>query len=258
MVITLLITLTFAYIYGEYLKTKSIKSLSKSDAKQTSMLVFESLYSAMEKGWTKEDLKKIIQRLNNVNEDLKINIYRSKVVSEKFGIIKSDENIIKSNKDVAKAIKGEEILNILDNDHIEYFYPIVAKQNCLACHTNANIQDILGVITVAYPVVDLKVSLNDMINFFVIFIIVFSIFLFLVLFIEFDTYLLKPIKNFVTTINNISTSHDITKRIELDNNVEEINSMQIVFNNMLDSIEFQFYNDTLTKLPNRKKTIRDT
>ncbi|MCK5110835.1 MAG: EAL domain-containing protein [Arcobacteraceae bacterium] len=255
MVVTLFITLMFAYIYGEYLKTKSIKSLSKSDAKQTSMLVFESLYSAMEKGWTKEDLKKIIQRLNNVNEDLKINVYRSKVVSDKFGIIQNDENIIKSNKDVAKAIKGEEILNILDNDHIEYFYPIIAKQNCLACHTNANIKDILGVITVAYPVVDLKVSLNDMINFFVIFIVVFSIFLFLVLFIEFDTYLLKPIKNFVSTINNISSSHDITKRIELDNNVEEINSMQIVFNNMLDSIEFQFYNDNLTKLPNRKKLL---
>ena len=74
MIITLLVTLTFAYIYGEYLKGESIKSLSKSDAKQTSMLVFESLYSAMEKGWTKKDLEKIINRLNNVNKDLDINV----------------------------------------------------------------------------------------------------------------------------------------------------------------------------------------
>ena len=255
MVITLVITLTFAYLYGEYLKSKSIKTLSKSDAKQTSMLVFESLYSAMEKGWTKEDLKKIITRLNNVNKDLQIDVFRSKIVSDKFGIIQSNKDIIKNNKNIVKALNGKEILNILESDNIEYFYPIVTEQNCIHCHTNAKTGDILGVITITYPVIDLKVSLNDMINFFILFIIIFSVLLFLVLFIEFDTYLLKPIKNFVSTIHNISNSHDISKRIELNDNVEEINSMQAVFNDMLDSIEFQFYNDHLTHLPNRKKLI---
>jgi len=255
MVITLIVTLSFAYLYGEYLKSESIQSLSKSDAKQTSMLVFESLYSAMEKGWTKKDLEKIIHRLNNVNKDLEINVYRSAIVANKFGVIKKDQQAIQTNPDVARAIKGEEILNILESDNIEYFYPIVAKEDCLICHTNAKNDDILGVITIMYPIIDLKVSLNDMINFFILFIVIFSVLLFLVLFIEFDTYLLKPIKNFVSTLNNISSSHDITKRIELNDNVEEINSMQVVFNDMLDSIEFQFYNDTLTKLPNRKKLI---
>jgi len=255
MVITLIVTLSFAYLYGEYLKSESIQSLSKSDAKQTSMLVFESLYSAMEKGWTKKDLEKIIHRLNNVNKDLEINVYRSAIVANKFGVIKKDHQAIQTNPDVSRAIKGEEILNILESDNIEYFYPIVAKEDCLVCHTNAKNDDILGVITIMYPIIDLKVSLNDMINFFILFIVIFSVLLFLVLFIEFDTYLLKPIKNFVSTLNNISSSHDITKRIELNDNVEEINSMQVVFNDMLDSIEFQFYNDTLTKLPNRKKLI---
>jgi len=255
MVITLIVTLSFAYLYGEYLKSESIQSLSKSDAKQTSMLVFESLYSAMEKGWTKKDLEKIIHRLNNVNKDLEINVYRSAIVANKFGVIKKDQQAIQTNPDVSRAIKGEEILNILESDNIEYFYPIVAKEDCLICHTNAKNDDILGVITIMYPIIDLKVSLNDMINFFILFIVIFSVLLFLVLFIEFDTYLLKPIKNFVSTLNNISSSHDITKRIELNDNVEEINSMQVVFNDMLDSIEFQFYNDTLTKLPNRKKLI---
>lgn len=33
--------------------------------------------------------------------------------------------------------------------------------------------------------------------------------------------------------------------------------MQKVFNNMLDSLEYQFYNDELTSLPNRKKIIRN-
>ena len=252
---TLVVTLLIAYAYGEYLKNQSIKVLSKSDAKQTSMLIFESLYTAMEKGWTRDDLEKIMKRLNHVNKDLKVDVYRSEKVVENFGEISKDKVARETNQHIKNAMNGNEVLNILEDDKIEYFYPIIAENNCLTCHTKAKKGDILGVIDVNYPVVDLKVSLNDMINFFIFFIIIFTSILFLILFLELDRYLLKPIKNFVSTINIISKSHDITKRIDTKNDVDEIHSMQEVFNGMLDSIEFQFYNDTLTKLPNRKKLI---
>lgn len=57
-ILTLVITLGVAFIYGEYLKRDAIEKLTKIDAKKTSKLIFQSLYSAMEKGWNKEDLKK--------------------------------------------------------------------------------------------------------------------------------------------------------------------------------------------------------
>lgn len=253
--ITLIITLILAYVYGEYLKQDSIQSLSKSDAKQTSKLIFESLYSAMEKGWDRKDLEKIVNRLNNVNKELKINVYRSSVVAEDFGDIQKVKKARETNQNIISSMKGKEILNILENENIDYFYPIIAQKNCLKCHTKAKEGNIMGVINITYPVVDLKVSLSEMINFFIYFLIIFSVILFLILFIEFDKYLLKPIKNFVNTINTISSSHDITQRIEVIDDVQEISSMQEVFNNMLDSIEFQFYNDDLTKLPNRRKLI---
>lgn len=253
--ITLTVTLIFAYVYGEYLKADSIKKLSKADAQQTSKLVFESLYSAMEKGWDKEDLEKIIHRLNNVNKDLKINVYRSEVVVKDYEDIPKDKEMRQTNLSVQTALKNEEVLNILKSDNIDYYYPVVAKEKCLKCHISAKEDDVLGVINILYPVLDLKVSLNEMINFFIYFFIIFTIVLFLILFIEFDQYLLKPIKNFVTMINSISKSHDITRRIEPTDDVEEISSMQEVFNKMLDSIEFQFFNDNLTKLSNRRKLI---
>lgn len=255
MSITLIVTLTFAYLYGEYLKSESIKKLSKSDAKQTSQLVFESLYSAMEKGWNKEELENIVHRLNKVNKDLKISVYRSEVVVKDYDDIPRDKEVRESDISVQTALKNNEVLNILDNENIDYYYPIIAKENCLKCHVSAKVDDVLGVINILYPVVDLKVSLNEMINFFIYFFIIFTVILFLILFIEFDKYLLKPIKNFVKNINGISQSNDITKRIDLIDDVEEISSMQEVFNKMLDSIEFQFFNDHLTKLPNRRRLI---
>jgi hypothetical protein len=52
--ITMLFTLIAAYVYGEYMKKDAISNLAHVDAKKTSKLVFETLYSAMQRGWTKE------------------------------------------------------------------------------------------------------------------------------------------------------------------------------------------------------------
>jgi len=253
--ITLVVTLSFAYLYGEYLKTDAIKKLSKSDAKQTSQLVFESLYSAMAKGWNRQELENIVHRLNKVNKDLEINVYRSEVVVNDYGDIQKDKKTRETDISVQSALKNKEVLNILKNENIDYYYPIVAEENCLQCHLSAQKGDVLGVINILYPVIDLKVSLNEMISFFIYFLVIFTVVLFLILFIEFDKYLLRPIKNFVKIINGISKSNDITKRIDNIDNVEEISSMQEVFNKMLDSIEFQFFNDHLTQLPNRRRLI---
>ncbi|MFV0563520.1 EAL domain-containing protein [Malaciobacter mytili] len=252
---TLFVTLGVAFIYGEYLKKDAIEKLTKIDAKKTSKLIFQSLYSAMEKGWTKKDLANIIDRINTIDEEMVVNVYRSPIVAELYGDIENDEKARKANPFVKKALEKEEVLNIIDKSLIQFYYPIVAEKKCLTCHTNAQIGNVLGVIDIYYPVHDLKVSLTGMINFFAMFIILFSIIIFLALYFEFDKYLVKPIKKFVHIINEISENKDIKQRIQIDNKIEEITSMQKVFNNMLDSLEYQFYNDELTSLPNRKKLL---
>lgn len=253
MLTTLFFTLISAFIYGEYMKKNAISSLAHVDAKKTSMLVFESLYSAMQKGWNKEDLREIIVRLNHVDPDMKIDVYRGDLVAELFGAIDKDKQAITQNTDIQKALKGEEILNISNSNFIKYYYPVIAKEDCLRCHTNAKEDDVLGIIDVSYPVNNLKVSLDEMINFFITFIIVFSLVIFLAIFVEFNQYIIKPIKRFSNAIQSITKSHDMTKRVEVNDDIEEMDSIKNVFNVMLDSIEHQFYNDSLTGLENRRK-----
>jgi len=251
--ITMAVTLLFAFMYSEYMKKDAISNLAYVDAKKTSMLVFETLYSAMQRGWNKDDLREIIARLNTVDKNMKVDVYRSAVVAQLFGEIEKDRIARESNKDIAKAVKGEEVLNISDADFIEYYYPVAAKETCLKCHVNASVGDVLGVIDVSYPIEDLKVSLNEMINFFIIFIVVFSLIIYVAIFIELNQYLIKPIKNFSNVIKNITSSHDMKKRVEVNDNIEEIDSIKDVFNTMLDSIEHQFYFDSLTGLENRRR-----
>ena len=253
MLVTLFFTLICAFMYGEYMKKNAISSLAHVDAKKTSMLVFESLYSAMQKGWNKEDLREIIVRLNRVDPDMNIDVYRTDLVSQIFGDIERDKLAIKENIDIQKALLGEEVLNISNSNFIKYYYPVVATQDCIRCHTNVKERDVLGVIDVSYPVNNLKVSLDEMINFFIVFIIVFSLVIFLAIFVEFNQYIIKPIKKFSNAIQSITKSHDMTRRVEVNDNIEEIDSIKDVFNVMLDSMEYQFYNDSLTGLENRRR-----
>lgn len=253
--ITLTFSLTIAFVYTHYMKKEAIEKLSKVDAKKTTELIFQSLYSAMERGWTRTDLEKIISRLNSVDKNMVLNIYRGEEVSKQFGDILKDSNARKTDVFIQSAFLNNDILNVIDDSTIEYYYPIVAKQECLKCHTQAQEGNVLGVINIVYPIDDLKISLSSIINFFILFIILFSIVIFIALFIEFDRHLVKPIKKFITNINYISNHKDITKRVGTNNKITEIDSMQNVFNHMLDSLEYQFYHDELTTLPNRKKLI---
>lgn len=207
----------------------------------------------MQKGWTRNDIREVIGRLNSIDENMKVDVYRSEVVAGLFGDIKADKVKRENDSNVVKAIMGEEQLKISNTNSIEYFYPVVAKQECLKCHTNAKIDNVLGVIDISYPVKDLKVSLSEIINFFIIFLVVFSIVIFLAIFIELNIYLIRPIKNFANTIKSIITSQNMTERVSMDDDIEELDSIKNVFNTMLDSIEHQFYNDSLTGLENRRR-----
>lgn len=250
---TMGITLVFAFVYGEYMKKEAIVNLAHVDARKTSMLVFESLYSAMERGWNKNDLQSIIDRLNRIDDNMKIDVYRSGTVAGLFGEIERDKQFRESDPDIARAMAGEEILRTYSDDYIDYYYPVIAKNDCLRCHTNASVGNVLGVIHVSYPVEDLKVSMTQMINFFIFFIVIFSIVVYLAIFFELKKYLIKPIRDFVSVIKNITASNDIKKRVEVMDNIEEIDSIKDVFNAMLDSIEHQFYYDSLTGLENRRR-----
>ncbi|WP_345992124.1 EAL domain-containing protein [Sulfurimonas sp. HSL-1716] len=251
--ITMLLTLMTAFIYGQYMKKEAISSLAYVDAKKTSMFVFETLYSAMQRGWNKSDIYEIISRLNRVDPNMRINAYRSKIVADRFGDIDIDKNVRETESSIIKAMRGKEILDISQAGVIKYSYPVTAKNECIKCHTNAEIGDVLGVINVVYPIDNLKISLDEMINFFIVFIIIFSIVIFIAIFFELNIHLIKPIKNFSNVIRNITNSKDITKRVDVCDNIEEIDSIKDTFNEMLSSIEYQFYHDTLTGLENRKK-----
>jgi len=255
--ITMVCTLLVLFVYAEYMKKNAITKLAHVDAKKTSMLVFESLYSVMQRGWNRDDINEVIDRLNRVDSVMSVNVYRSALVAGLYGEIQKDKNSAQKSQLVADAMRGREVLNITDENNIEYYYPVIAKDKCLSCHSNAVEGDVLGTIEVSYPVENLQVSFSELINIFMIFFVVFSCVIFLLIFFELNRYIIVPIKRFSDTIKAITNSHDVKKRVLVDDNIEELDSIKDTFNSMLDSLEHQFYSDSLTGLQNRKRLAED-
>lgn len=257
-IISLVTSLAVAFLYGIYIKKRAVDDLARVDARKTSRLAFEALYSAMEKGWSKQELDAIINRLNEVEPQMKINAYRSPIVAELFGDHGNDKQIRESDPMVAKAMKGEDILT--GDDEIRYLYPIAVRQECITCHTNAKIGDINGVIDVRFPVANLKISLTTMINSFIVFFIFFTIIIFAVLYYKLNELLVQPIKQFIGMIQDIISNNDMAKRISLKTKILEVKNIENYFNKMLDSIQDYYEKlqelsdrDYLTGLYNRRK-----
>jgi diguanylate cyclase (GGDEF)-like protein len=252
----LVFTILSSYIYSEYIKDDAIEHLAHIDAKKTSLLAFEAVYVAMSNGMDKEEIDRVIERLNGINPKLEISIYRSNLVESLFGK-RDNYKDRESYPELISGLQGQEILSISPDDIVKYYYPVKAKKECQKCHVNADIGDTLGVIKIEYPTDEMKISLFDMINFFIVFVVAFSIIVFVALFLNFNNYLLRPIKEFVVLIDSIKKSKDIKQRVAVKDNIKEIKSMQTVFNEMLDSIESNFYNDELTGLKNRRSLLED-
>jgi len=257
-ILSLLASLAIAFVYGLYIKKRAIDDLARVDARKTSRMAFEALYSAMEKGWSKQELDSIILRLNEVEPNMRINAYRSPIVAALFGDRKHDKFAREHDPMVARAMKGEEILT--GDEEIRYLYPIAVKQNCLTCHTNAKIGDINGVIDVRYPVGNLKISLTTMINSFIIFFVFFTIVIFAILYIRLNALLVQPLKQFIGMIQEIISKNDMAKRVSLNTKILEVKNIENYFNKMLDSIQDYYEKlqqlsdrDYLTGLYNRRK-----
>ncbi|MFY9141517.1 diguanylate cyclase [Sulfuricurvum sp.] len=257
-IISLLASLSVAFLYGLYIKKRAVDDLARIDARKTSRMAFEALYSAMEKGWSKEDLDAIILRLNKVEPKMRINAYRSPIVAELFGEHSTDKQVREHDPMVLRAMKGEEVLT--GDDEIRYLYPIVVKKECISCHTNAKIGDINGVIDVRFPVANLKISLTTMINSFIIFFVLFTIIIFGFLYYKLNSLLVEPLKQFLLMIQEIISKNDMAKRVSLKTKILEVKNIENYFNKMLDSIQDYYEKlqqlsdrDYLTGLYNRRK-----
>ena len=210
----LAIALVLIFFLSGIVRDRAVHELARNDAQQTSKLVFQSLYSAMRKGWNKQDITETIGRLNESFPDLKINVYRGEIVARQFGEMSGEHAVITGDAALRQALdSGQSALLFPNKDSIRYLYPVVAKQECLRCHTQSHIGAVHGVIDITYPIQTLQVSFSEVINSIVAYTLAVMAVIFAILYLQlrYLRSLLREIKSANDELKNFAyvVSHDL-------------------------------------------------
>lgn len=243
-----------------HVREKSVRDLARDEAHQTSTLVFETLYAAMRKGWAKDEINEVISRLQAALPDLSIHVIRGRPVIEQFGEIANDSKIVAYDPLLQEVFAtGREVL-LPGTTGIRYLYPLIVKDECLACHTAAKVGDINGVIDIVYPVHALKVSLDYVLN--TVLAYFFGILLLLsgALYFKLKFFVARPITSMVALMQEIIQHTDLSRRVETSGVIAEVADLSDYFNRLLRTVEeYQgrledlSIRDPLTRLYNRRK-----
>lgn len=142
---------SLALFTGLYLATSHVydRAVNDSAASLASTVAdgtFNAMYQIMRRGWSREQLEEFLDslRASTKNTHHTISIYRSDIVSARFGAIEQPpiDPLLERTLIFARA------QNVQQGGQLRSTRPLIAKQECQRCHTNAQLGDVLGVITV--------------------------------------------------------------------------------------------------------------
>jgi len=258
---SMVVALVLIFVLSGMVRDRAIRDLAREEAKQTSQLVFQSLYSAMRKGWNKGEIKEVISHLNTSMPRLGIRVYRSPVVAQQFGEMAGEREVIAADPLLSQAMQqGGELVSFPNERELRYVYPVHATEECLPCHTQSSVGAVHGVIDISYPVNDIKVSLTYLINSIVGYTLLVMSLVFLVLYFKLRYLVQQPIAELVGVIQRITHEMDLSHRINGGQRIVELQRLADYFNHLLSTV--QEYNermeelavrDPLTGLYNRRK-----
>jgi len=259
------LSVTFAFVLifalSALMQDRAVHELARDDARQTSQLVFQSLYSAMRQGWNKQEIKNAISRLNETFPDLKINVFRGDIVARQFGAMPGEMQLIARDEPLRQALQtGQDTLLFPDRNHIRYLYPVAAKQDCLSCHTQSYPGAVHGVIDITYPVTNLKVSFSTVINTMMGYTLLTIAMVFLILYLKLRYLVVLPIASLADVMRHVTEDMDLTRRVTGKTRLLELQNLASYFNRLLKAVhEFNVrlealaMRDPLTGLFNKRK-----
>ena len=223
------LVLIIVFLFTTYLHTSLVKEEAYKHSDAVSKQVFASMYQVMKKGWTTEELKDFSTSIKKSFDESNytINFYRSQKVVELYG----DTDKVPNDKSLKEVLQSGKSLRIEKDSTIRNIYPIIAKQECLSCHTNINIGDTLGVIDIEQNIIN--ITQKTLVKYILFFFTIIPLLMLITYFLSryMTNKIDKSLDTFNTQISKINTVREFKNF-----NPEEINLEFYELNNIIKNI----------------------
>ncbi len=260
-IFSLLFAFLLIFVLSGVVRDRAVQNLAHDDVQQVSRLVFQSLYSAMRKGWNKQEIEEVIGRLNTSAPGLSIRVYRGEIVERQFGAMPGEHAEVSADIVLAAALRdGKDAVLSPNKETVRYLYPLLASEECLVCHTQSFVGAVHGVIDITYPIRGLKVSVGQIINPIIGYFLLIMGLVFALLYVLLRKLVALPIANLVGVMKKITHETDFSHRVAGNRWIVELQHLSEYFNRLLGTV--QEYNrqieelsvrDPLTGAYNRRK-----
>lgn len=142
-VVFLITTFTASLLYERLIENQA-RETSRAIAAQT----FNTMFEVMRKGWSRDDLERLLVAAQTSFQGIahEVTLHRGPLVEALYGPI--DQPPL--GDDVRTALATATEIFGGSNGVTRYVYPLVAREECLACHVNAAVGQALGAISVRH------------------------------------------------------------------------------------------------------------
>lgn len=257
----MLLAFVLIFVLSGVVRDRAVNDLASDSMQQSSRLVFQSLYSAMRKGWGKEEIKRAIEQLNASVPGLSIRVFRAGIVERQYGPMPGERDVIAADPALAEILRGgKDVMLLRGEQSIRYLYAVRADHECVKCHAGSAEGVVHGVIDVTFPIHSIQSSINHVINPIVGYFLLVMGVVFVILYFMLRYLVAVPLANLVTVMQQISHETDFSHRVEGRHWIVELLRLAEYFNRLLNTV--QIYNtrleelsvrDPLTGLYNRRR-----
>ena len=235
-VATLVIFITgsaFLMLYTNFSLHKLQKKTNKREVTILANLTFKALREMMNTGNP--------QFINNMEKALKstegidaLNVYKSQKVLKLFGLKQApinDKSVIEAMKTKKQIIKESFKNNIR---YIDIYKPLIADRSCIACHTNAKVGDVLGVVYIAKNMVGSDRVISSTLTRYLIVLSIGTLLIILIVTYFTNSTLIHPLNALIEKVKDLAEGEgDLTKKIEI-NKKDEIGIISKYFNKFIE------------------------
>ena len=265
-VVSLVLATLLTIGLSSHIRHQALHDLAREDVRQTSQIIFQSVYGVMTSGGNRKDIDTVVADLGKTYPHLNVSFYsvsirRSEIVNRQFGALLGDQRAVEHDPSLKRVLTdGKELLLFPTDKAVRYLYPVLGEEKCLQCHTEGRAGAVFGVIDITYPVNELKVQFAYVINSILGYTLLMIVSVFTLLYIALRKLVAVPLRDFAATVREIEPKLKFDQKVSLRYLVAELRQLSDDFNHLLGTIsgysaklvEFST-TDALTGLFNRRR-----